>query len=72
MCGANIFGVGSGEGALYTMKGQTHWKCNWRDIIKASVSENFLVSYEIQILISASFMPIKVLRNAFNFTKYTR
>jgi len=43
-----------------------------RDIIKASVSEKFLLSYEIQILISASVMSIKVLRNAFNFTKNTR
>ena len=72
MGGANIFGVGSEEGTLYTMKGQIHWKCNLRDIIKASVSEKFLLSYEIQILISASVMSIKVLRNAFNFTKNTR
>jgi hypothetical protein len=71
MGGANIFGAGSGEGTLFTTKREIQWKCNLRYIIKACVSEKFLVSYEIQIFISASVMPIKVLRNAFKFTKDT-
>ena len=43
----------------------------WEIFLKHLCLKNFLVSCEIQILISASVMPIKVLKNAFNFTKNT-